>query len=118
MTDQTDYLKCADVLLSGHYRDVTTKDIALSNAYAVLDIAQTLRTMREDTLRIGMNLNQVAGKLTSDDGIGVGDLLADIAARPEIKVGGECQHEAWEERGGSRRCADCREYLGGVGGES
>lgn len=86
MTDQTDYLKCADVLLSGHYRDVTTKDIALSSAYALIDIAQTLRTMREDALRIGMNLTQVAGKLTSDDGIGVGDLLADIAARPEIKI--------------------------------
>lgn len=114
----TDHLKSAEVLIEKPYSDVTDRAIGLIHGHALIDIAQTLRTMREDTLRIGMNLNQVAGKLTSDDGIGVGDLLADIAARPEIKVGGECQHEAWEERGGSRRCADCREYLGGVGGES
>lgn len=44
-TDQTDRLKCADTLLSGHYRDITAKDIALSTAYSLADIAESLRTI-------------------------------------------------------------------------
>lgn len=26
----------------------------------------------------------------------------------------ECPHDAWEETGGARRCADCHKYLGGA----
>ena len=44
-TDQIDRLKCADTLLSGHYRDITAKDIALSTAYSCADIAESLRTI-------------------------------------------------------------------------
>lgn len=43
--DQTDRLKCADTLLSVHYRDITAKDITLSTAYSLADIAQSLRTI-------------------------------------------------------------------------
>ena len=53
----TDHLKSAEVLMEEPADEITGRDIALAKTYALIDIAQTLRTMR-----------------------------ADIAARPEIKI--------------------------------
>lgn len=44
MSDRTDYLKSAEVLIGDcGERDVTARDIELGKAHALIDIARTLR---------------------------------------------------------------------------
>ena len=94
-TDQTDRLKCADMLLSGHYRDITAKDIALSTAYSLADIAESLRTIA-DRPEIQIATGPLAGTRAMP-----GDLVEaaiEIMARATLATIAEDAAGEWRER--------------------